>query len=96
MLYGRNIKMKCGHFADTVITDVPYHDKVVDLVGCSACFDQYGTAIQPACNMDESNTYPTRETTMIDVLPKIKRDIAIPVCGALAVLTTIIILIVSI
>lgn len=82
-MFGKPIHMKCGHNADTIMTDVPYHNEKLDIAACSFCFDQSGTAIQPACSID----------TQFKI--KIKRNYTLPVLGVLGFIT-IIILIVSI
>lgn len=51
-MFSKPILMKCGHFADCIMTDVPYHSEKIDIAACSLCFNQLGTAIQPACNID--------------------------------------------
>jgi hypothetical protein len=89
--FTKPILMKCGHVADTIMTDVPYHDQMINIAACSFCFDQFGTAIQPACNMAEHQ--PKYDPTP---LPKIKRNRALMFSGVALLLVTIIALIVSI
>jgi hypothetical protein len=48
-MIGKDVLMKCGHLADCVMDDVPYHDMKISIATCSLCFDQFGTAMQSAC-----------------------------------------------
>jgi len=89
-MFGKPVIMKCGHVADTYMTDVPYNNEKINVAACSFCFDQFGTAIQPACNVDE-----TRKVDL-EPLPTIKRDYAATLFGAAVILGTIIALIASI
>lgn len=86
-MFGHPVRMKCGHIADTIMTDVPYNGEMISVAACSNCFNHIGTAIQPACNMDNSK----QESP----LPKIERDYTLPILGVIACLTTLIFLIVS-
>lgn len=97
-MFGRNIKMKCGHYADTIMTDVPYHNEHIDIAACSFCFVHTRDAIQPACNMDESkpSDLPITRTTIMEYTPYIDRDRTIPILGAIAIVVMVIALIASI
>jgi hypothetical protein len=70
--------MKCGHLADCIMTDVPYHNEKVDIAACSSCFNYSGTAIQPACNMSENQP--------IKPLPKIERSYGITLVSGIAII----------
>jgi len=89
--FTKPILMKCGHNADTIMSDVPYHDEKINVAACSYCFDQSGTAIQPACNMAEKQ--PQHD---IEPLPEIKRDYAFVLSGVACLIATIIALLASI
>ncbi len=81
--------MKCGHFADCIMNDVPYHNEKINLAACSFCFDHLGTAIQPACNMSENQPE--------EPLPKIERNYGTTLIGGIAVIVLgLIILIASV
>lgn len=56
-----SIVMKCGHHPDCIMSDVPYHDEKIEVAACSTCFDQLGTAIQPACNQADIKPIMTEE-----------------------------------
>ena len=85
-MFTKPVLMKCGHLADTIMTDVPYHDQKVDIAACSVCFNQLGTAIQPACNMAEKQ--PKSED--FEPLPKIKREYGTVLVGLSLVVATIV------
>lgn len=87
-MLGKSMLMKCGHYADSIMTDVPYKNERIDLAACSHCFDDLGTAIQPACNGADKKP-------ALEPLPKIKRDYAMVLVGAALTLLTVIILIAS-
>lgn len=88
-MLNKHIVMKCGHIADCIIHDVPYHNDKISLEACSSCFDQLGTAIQPACTMNEDQ--------LDEPLPKIEREYgAVLVGGFVVIFLSIAILIASI
>lgn len=87
-MLGKKMLMKCGHVADTIVADVQYQNEKVDVAACSFCFNEFGTANQPACFMDH-------EIVPDEPLPKIKREYGPGLYGALACVLIIIALIVS-
>lgn len=49
--------MRCGHIADTIMTDVAYHNETMNVAACSYCFSQIRDVNQPACCMVENQTF---------------------------------------
>lgn len=91
-MFRKPILMKCGHLADCIMTDVPYHNEKIDIAACQFCFNQLGTAIQPACNAAARQPRPED----FEPLPKIKMDYVSVLFGVAICITTIIALIASI
>lgn len=87
MLLG-STRMKCGHPPDCIMSDVPYNGNLISLEACSFCFDNFGTAIQPACNVN---------TEKLESLPRIERTYGKVLIGGITVVVlSILILIASV
>ena len=81
-MFSKPIPMKCGHDADCIMTDVPYHNDKIDIAACSFCFNQFGTAIQPACNINEAQSVP---------MPKAQKNYGSAIVVAILLFTSILI-----
>lgn len=79
-MFSKLIIMKCGHPADCIMHDVPYHDEKWNVAACSSCFDDFGTALQLACCVAEKQ--PQHEKP----LPKIPRNYSAVLIGSIVVL----------
>lgn len=60
-MFSKPVLMKCGHYADTIVVDVPFmkYDpdykgkrELADVAACGFCFDNLGTVNQPAVAME--------------------------------------------
>lgn len=91
-MFRKPILMKCGHFANCIMRGVPYHNEKIHVAACQLCFNQLGTAIQPACNVADRQLRPED----FEPLPKIKMDYVSVLFGVAICITTIIALIASI
>lgn len=87
-MFSKAILMKCGHYADSIMADVPYDNQLADVAACSFCFKDGQTVNQPACAVAEQQPDLT-------ALPKIKRDRTMALLALAFSVATIIALIAS-